>query len=198
MTFVQLADLLVMNLLHAVDVAFMLDLNGALLADKLVDALRLLFQETHLFLDCHFLIADDSLLVLIKLFILLQSDVKLTQLKLISIDNILNINLMRLLNLQLLLIMTFNQLLDLHGIPLVDLRSDLIPNIVIHLLNFLEDSSLELRTCACATRELILTVMVSAPVPTTDLKLKLLNNLHLLLEDLLDADHLSLMRIVVK
>ena len=198
MTFVQLTDLLVMNLLHAVDVTFMLDLNGALLADKLVDALRLLFQETHLFLDCHFLIADDSLLVLIKLFILLQCDVKLTQLKLISIDNILNINLMRLLNLQLLLIMTFDQLLDLHGIPLVNLRGDLIPNIVIHLLNLLKDSSLEFRTCACATRELILTVMVSAPVPTTDLKLKLLNNLHLLLEDLLDADHLSLMRIVIK
>ena len=53
---------------------------------------------------------------------------------------------------------------DFNGVPLMNLRSHFVPDVIIQVLNLLEDSSLQLSAGAGSLSQFIVTVVIDAPL----------------------------------
>jgi len=80
-----------------------------------------------------------------------------------------------------------DQALNLLGVALMNLWSDLVANEVIEVFNFLENSTLQLGFSARALRQLILAIVIVAPA-SARLLLHLFYDGDFLLQNLLDID----------
>ena len=89
----------------------------------------------------------------------------LSNLDLVALRVIIQLNLLILLHMLDLIQVIFFESLNLNVVLLMDFRSDLIPNVLVHLLDFLENSPLEFGTCASTLRQLVIAIVVEAPVP---------------------------------
>ena len=84
-----------------------------------------------------------------------------------------------------------SQGLNLNRIPLMDLRSDLVSDVLVQMLDFLENTSLQFGACACALGKFIFTIMIDAPF-TACFGPEFLNNAEFLLKHLLEIEDFSL------
>ena len=152
-------------------------------AEKVVDATGLLHRQTLLLGQLALHTSDCLLLVLVQFLELLHLETHFTELELIRLSDPLDLGLMLLLHHLNLHSMALDKLFDLLSVPLMDLRRNLVPDELVHLLNLLKDSSLQ--------RQFIIAVMVLTPIGRYT-RLQLLNDLQFLLQDFLQVSDLNL------
>ena len=80
---------------------------------------------------------------------------------------IVQLNLMILLHLLDLCQVILFESLNLDAVPFMDFRSDFIPNVLVQVLNFLENAPLEFSARASTLSQLIIAIVVEAPVTST-------------------------------
>ena len=80
---------------------------------------------------------------------------------------------------------------DFNGVPLVNLGSHFVPDVIIQVFNLLEDSSLQLGASAGSLSQLIITIVIDAPL-TARPSPEFLDDRQFLLEHLLQVVKLSL------
>jgi len=105
-------------------------------------------------------ILHHSLLVFVDVKLLGNFDFQLIQLEFVGARNVLNLDQMCFAKLTQILLMLLDKTPDFLGVALVDLRSHLLPDEVVEVLDFFENSALQLRFCARALSQLIIALML--------------------------------------
>ena len=115
----------------------------------------------------------------------------LTDLHLVALSVVVKLNLMLLLHTLYFKQVLLRECSDFNGVPLVNLGSHFVPDVIIQVLNLLEDSSLQLGASAGSLSQLIITIVIDAPL-TARPSPEFLDDRQFFLEHLLQVVEFSL------